>query len=149
MINYILVMIASFIGLIGGYFLAVLAWDEVYQYKSYLEAVELVAALNVFGILILILQAKLLLSVLFIAFFALYIIDKKTLAYTILSVPFAVSSGTTLFPYIASLIFLYGLPYGSLTVHQLGKRGKEIGIARLIKDNSGFLLVGLILGIFL
>jgi len=126
--NYLLVSIIAFFGLIFGIITAFIAKDELKQGKNYFIALQNVIISLSAGVLAYFYKIDLYFAAILtlLVFFLLYLpksIRKSYIFYPLLAIIFYISSGAASF-FIAesALIFLYGFPTASLLV----KKKKDI-----------------------
>ncbi|MBN2458967.1 hypothetical protein JXB28_01675 [Candidatus Woesearchaeota archaeon] len=155
MLDYLLLLIISFLGLLAGLIIAYSAEEELQPGRKYMVVFK-----NLVMVLVLIVfcikNPNLWLILLMALVFAGCTFSKqreKALYYALALMLFASwkLEGLAL---IAPLIFLYGLPLGSLYLHEHLKYSKDKKkiLAGLFKEYSAFLLIGLVLwalGLFL
>jgi len=148
-LNYSLTATISYIGLFIGFFLATIAKEEMKQGKKYFLILQKIILISTFLFLLIYLRLNNILTV--IVLIAILIpllktekkIDTSPYIYMILAVILYLSSKIPELLIIeSSLIFLYGLPTGSLLT---GKKKKE-SIINILKD-LGFIIVAI--GLFL
>jgi hypothetical protein len=148
MINYILVLLVSFLGLFVGNILGLFAKEELKPGKKWFELLE-----KIIFILILIVFTFYFVNVdkyflVFILILTVYFRISKvsnSFVYLMLALMFYFTSNSNVFLIIASLIFLYGLPIGSLMT-----KGKELKVIKEILLKYGFYVIaGLILPLFI
>lgn len=146
-LNYSLSAIISYLGLFIGFFLALIAKEEIRPGKKYFILLQKVILLLIFIFLIVNIELNYQIILLFLVFAILQIYRTKKefnelpYTYIILAIIFYISSKRlNLFIIESSLIFLYGLPTGSL----LTKKSKKETIINLSK-NIGFVIVAIIL----
>lgn len=147
LLNYSLAAIISYMGLFIGFFLAIIAKEELREGKKYFIYLQKIILLLIFVFLLIYLRLNNILTVIvLIAILIPLLKTEKTLntspyIYPILAVILYLSSKTlNLFIIESSLIFLYGLPTGSLLT---GKKKKESIIN--ILANIPFILIAIIL----
>ncbi|MFC1728303.1 hypothetical protein ACFLZ7_02450 [Nanoarchaeota archaeon] len=102
MINYILALIISYMGLVGGFILRYFAKEELVKIRKK----------------------------------NIWLVKESEPIYILLAVIFYFAAFHTIFYYIASTIFIYGLVVGSLKNQKIGK---------ILFKNSLFLIAGLAL----
>ena len=133
-LNYSLAVIISYLGLFIGFFLALIAKEEIKPGKKNLILIKKIILLLIFVFLIVNTKLNYQIIILFLVFAILQIYRTKKefnelpYTYIILAIIFYMASkNTTLFVIESSLIFLYGLPTGSL----LTKKSKKETIINL------------------
>ena len=148
-LNYSLVAIISYLGLFIGFFLALIAKEEIKPGKKYFILIKKIMLLLIFVFLIVNTKLNYQIILLFLVFAILQIYRTKKefnelpYTYIILAIIFYMASkNTTLFVIESSLIFIYGLPTGSL----LTKKSKKETIINIIK-NITFVIIAI--GLFL
>ncbi len=146
-LNYSLTAIISYLGLLIGFLLAVIAKEELKPGKKYFIFLQTIILLLIFLFLLIFIKLIYLLVLLILASIIIYCLKRNKefnelpYIYIILSVIFFLSSKIlNLFIIESSLIFLYGLPTGSL----LTKKSKKETIVDILK-NIGFVIVAIIL----
>jgi hypothetical protein len=131
-LNYSLTAVVSYLGLFVGFILAMMAKEEMKDGRRY------------FVFLLVFIRLNYILVLLILVFIVVYLLKRKNelvYIYMILGVIFYLSSKTlNLFVIESSLIFLYGIPTGSL----LTKRDKKESLIGILK-NVGFVVVAVVL----
>lgn len=144
LLNYSLAAIISYIGLFIGFFLAIIAKEEIKPGKKYFMILQKIILLLAFIFLLIYLNLNYILVLLILVFIVVYISkteNKIPLIYIILSIIFYLSSkNSNLLIIESSLIFLYGIPTGSL----LTRKSKKETIINILK-NIPFILIAIIL----
>lgn len=149
LLNYSLTAVISYLGLFVGFILAIIAKEELKQGKKYFLFLQKVILLLIFIFLLLFIKLNYILILLILVFVLIYILknylkkgfNELPYIYIILSTIFYISSKKLdLFVIESSLIFLYGLPTGTL----ITKKDKEESIINILK-NVGFLIVAIVL----
>ena len=149
LLNYSLTAAISYIGLFVGFILAMIAEEEIKPGKKYLIYLQKIILLLIFIFLVTYINLNYTLAILILAFIIIHIIKKSykkefneiPYTYIILAIIFYLSSkNPNLFVIESSLIFLYGLPAGSL----LTKKSKKESIANIL-INIPFVLIAIIL----
>ena len=148
-LNYSLTALVSYIGLFLGFALALIAKEEIKPGKKNLIFLQKIILLLIFGFL-LILFEQMYLSILVLLMFISLSLWKKyskkefnelPYIYILFGMVFYLSSKRlNLFVIESSLIFLYGLPVGSL----LTTKNKKETVVKLL-SNIGFVLVAVVL----
>ena len=155
MLTYVLTLICVFLGVYVGALLAFIAPEELKPGRNYFRAFE--NTLLVFIILILLYAYGAHLAVLILLGIALSIFLYYTtstilvnqVAYLLLGIVFYFSLKTTdLFITISAMIFLYGLPLGSLYVAQVTKKSKKTILTDLLLNFGFFVVVALVTNLF-
>lgn len=148
-LNYSLTATVSYISLFIGFLLAIIAKEELKPGKKYLILLQKIILLSIFILLLIFINLNYILVLLILAFIIIYVLkrySKKAFnevpyTYLILSIIFYISSKKlNLFVIESSLIFLYGLPTGTL----LTKKSKKETITDLLK-NTSFIILAIIL----
>lgn len=147
LLNYSLAAIMSYIGLFIGFFLAIIAKEEIKPGRKYFLFLQKIILLLIFIFLLLFIKLNYILILLILIFIIIYLLKTKKefnelpYIYIILSVIFYLSSKKlSLFVIESSLIFLYGLPTGSL----LTKEDRKKTIINILA-NIPFILIAIIL----
>ena len=150
LLNFSLTTIILYVSLFIGFLLAIIAKEEMKQGKKYFIMLQKVILILLFSFLLIYLRLSNILTV--IVLIAVLIpllkseknINVSPYIYLIFGVILHLSSKIlNLFIIESSLIFLYGLPAGSLLT---GKNKKE-SIMHILK-NSGFIIVAILLFLF-
>ena len=146
-LNYSLTALASYIGLFMGFILALMAKEEIKPGKKYFLFLQNAILSLIFLSLFIFLGLNYIVILLLLACIIIYITKKKKefnhtiYTYILFSVIFYISSkNLNLFIIESSLIFLYGLPTGTL----LTTKDKKQTIINLLK-NIPFVLIAIIL----
>ena len=151
MLTYVLTLICVFLGVYVGALLAFIAPEELKPGRNYFRAFE--NTLLVLIILILLYAygahlAVLILLGIVLSIFLYYTtgtILVNQIAYLLLGIVFYFSLKTTdLFITISAMIFLYGLPLGSLYVAQVTKKSKKTILTDLLLNFGFFVVVALV-----
>lgn len=147
LLNYSLTAIISYIGLFVGFILAIIAKEEIKPGKKYFIFLQKLILLLIFIFLLVFIKLNYILVLLILVFIVIYLLKTKKefnespYIYIVLSVVFYLSLKIlSLFVIESSLIFIYGLPTGSL----LTKKSKKESITNILK-NVGFVIVAIIL----
>jgi len=146
-LNYSLTAVIAYLGLFIGFILAITAKEELKAGKKYFIFLQKVILLLIFIFLLLFIDLDYILVLLILAFIIVAVLKRRTkfnelpYIYIILAVIFYLSSKKlNLFIIESSLIFLYGLPTGSL----LTKRDKKETVINILA-NIPFILIAIIL----
>lgn len=147
LLNYSLTAITVYLGLFIGFILAIIAKEEIKPGKRYFLLLQKIILLLIFIFLLIFIDLNYILVLLILAFIIIHLLKTKKefkelpYIYIILSIIFYLSSKKlNLFIIESSLIFLYGLPTGSL----LTKKDKKETIIN-ISENIPFILTAIIL----
>lgn len=147
LLNYSLAAIISYLGLFVGFILAITAKEELKAGRKYFIFLQKIILLLIFVFLLIFVKLNYLLVLLILVFIVIYISKRKKefnelpYIYIILSIIFYISSKElNLFVIESSLIFLYGLPTGTL----LTRKSKVGSIVNILK-NVGFVIIAIIL----
>jgi len=144
LLNYSLTAIIAYLGLFIGFILAIIAKEEIKPGKKYFLFLQKIILLLIFVFLLIFIKLNYILALLILAFIIIYISktkNKMLYIYTILSIIFYLSSKKlNLFILESSLIFLYGVPAGTL----LTKKNKKETIIDILK-NTHFVIITIIL----
>jgi hypothetical protein len=148
LLNYSLISLISFSGLLVGMLLAFTAKEELDPGKKYFILLQklillliLIFLLNFFNIN---LYLRIIIYILFI--FLITINIKSQIIYPILAVVFFLSSNDiNLFITNSILIFLYGFPTGSLFAKKLIKERKSVVFKKIFLDYFWFVAIAIIL----
>lgn len=150
-LNYSLTAIISYLGLFIGFLLAVIAKEELKPGKKYFIFLQKIILLLIFIFLVVFIDLNYILVLLILSFIIISVFKRKKefnelpYIYIILSVIFFLSSKIlNLFIIESSLIFLYGLPTGSL----LTKKSKKETMINILK-NVGFVIVSILIAMVL
>jgi len=150
MISYIVTTVFAFFGVYVGALLAFIAPEEIRPGKMYFKA--LMNTLLVFMILILLkayganLFVLIFLGISFsVTLYYTHLISPiNQVAYFLLGIAFFFSTKTEeLFILISSMIFIYGMPLGSLYVARRMKKSKKTLLADVFLNFSFFMVVAL------
>jgi len=145
MINYLLILLITYLGLVLGFFLSKVAWEEIYMYKKFLTWTKIGCVIGC--VLALVERAPwYLLFFYLIAFFTIWF-QRSTFPYALLSLLLWISYGTDRFATVGSLILLYGMAQGSLEIYGKGKKAKY-PLQEILKEHSLYLLLGILPLIF-
>ena len=148
-LNYSLTALICYIGLFVGFFLAIIAKEELKAGKKYFLFLQKIILLLIFVFLLVFIKLNYILVLLILGLIVVYVaknyfkdkIDDVFYFYIILSIIFYLSSKElNLFIIESSLIFLYGLPTGSL----LMRKSKKETLINILK-NVGFVIIAIIL----
>ncbi len=143
-LNYSLTAVVSYLGLFVGLILALMAKEEMKDGRKYFLFLQKLILLLVFVFLLVFINLNYILVLLILAFILVYLLRRKNelmYIYIILGVIFYLSSKTlNLFVIESSLIFLYGIPTGSL-LRKRDEKGTVMGILK----NVGFVIVAIVL----
>ena len=148
LLNYSLISLISFSGLLVGMILAFTAKEELEPGKKYFLLLQrltllliLIFLLNFFNIN---LYLRIMIYVLFIILMAINI--KSQIIYPALGVVFFLSlKDINLFITNSILIFLYGFPSGSLFAKKLIKKKKSVVFKKIFLTHFWFILISIIL----
>ena len=148
LLNYSLISLISFLGLLVGIILAFTAKEELKPGKKYFMLMQkitllmiLIFLLNFFNIN---LYLRITIYVLFILLMAINI--KSQIIYPVLGIVFFISSkNSELFIINSILIFLYGFPTGSLFAKKIIKKKKSFVFKRVILTYFWFVLIAVVL----
>lgn len=148
LLNYSLTALISYSGLFIGFILALIAKEELKAGKKYFIQLQKIILLLIFIFLIIFIKLNYTLFLLiFIIIIGLKKYGKKDFnelvyIYIILGIIFYLSSkNSNLLAIESSLIFLYGLPTGSLLYKDKDKKETILNILK----NSGFVFLAIIL----
>jgi len=146
-INYFLVLIVSFLGIFIGSFLAINTKEELKQGKKYFILLQKILLTLIFGFLLsfyeLQLNAVLFISLVFLVFL-LFIEPNQPSVHIALAIILVLTSCSTgVFLVEASLIFLYGLPTGTLLTQSMIKEKKSRIIWNLFKNFIWFVVIAI------
>ena len=147
LLNYSLIALVSYQGLFVGLILAIIAKEELKSGKKYFLFLQKLLLLLIFIFLLIFIGLNYISVLLIFMFIMISLLKRKKefnelpYTYIILAVVFYLSS-KKLNPYIieSSLIFLYGIPTGTL----LTEKSKKKSIINILK-NVGFILITIIL----
>lgn len=147
LLNYSLSALVVYLSLVVGFILAIIAKEELKAGKKYFLFLQKIILLLIFIFLLIYIDLNYVLVLLILAFIAVHLLktkkesDKLPYLYIILAVIFYLSSkNRNLFVIESSLMFLYGLPTGTLLT---GKSKKETVIN--ILKNIVFVLMAVLL----
>ncbi len=148
LLNYSLISLISFSGLLVGMILAFTAKEELEPGKKYFLLLQrltllliLIFLLNFFNIN---LYLRIMIYVLFIILMAINI--KSQIIYPVLGIVFFISSkNPELFVINSILIFFYGFPSGSLFAEKLIKKKKSFVFNKLLLTYFWFILIAIVL----
>lgn len=147
LLNYSLAAIITYLGLFTGFILAITAKEELKPGKKYFIFLQKVILLLIFIFLLIFVDLNYVLVLLILIFILIQILRRKKdfnelpYTYIILAIIFYLSSKKlNLFIIESSLIFLYGIPTGTL----LTKKSKKEAIINILK-NIVFIIVAIIL----
>jgi hypothetical protein len=154
MLTYILTLVFSFMGVYVGALLAFIAPEELKPGKSYFRA--LMNAILVFLVLILLYAYGANVFVLILLGVAasvfLYFTSETSpvnqIAYFLLGIAFFFAAASAdLFIVIASMIFLYGLPLGSLYVARKPKKAKKTVLTDILLNFGFYVIIALMVNL--
>jgi len=144
-INYSLAAVIAYLGLFSGFILALIAKEELKEAKKYLIFFQKITLLFIFIFLLVFIKLNYLVVLLIIIFVMIYFLkgrkefNELPYIYIILSAIFYLSSRKlNLFVIESSLVFLYGLPTGSL----LMKKNWKETLINILK-NGWFVLIAI------
>jgi len=148
LLNYSLISLISFSGLLVGMLLAFTAKEELEPGKKYFLLLQkltllliLIFLLNFFNIN---LYLRITIYILFICLMTINI--KSQVIYPLLAVVFFLSlKDMNLFIINSILIFLYGFPTGSLFAKKLIKKKKLVVFKKILLTYSWFILIAIVL----
>jgi len=147
LLNYSLAALIAYIGLFIGFILAIIAKEEIKPGKKYFILLQKIILLLIFIFLLLFINLKYVVVLLILAFILISILRTKKefnelpYIYIILAIIFYLSSkNLNLFIIESSLIFLYGVPIGTL----MTKKSKKETIINILA-NIPFILIAVIL----
>ena len=148
LLNYSLISLISFLGLLVGILLAFSAKEELKPGKKYFMWMQkiillliLIFLLNFFNMA---LYLKVIIYTLFIFLMAINI--KSQIIYLVLGIIFFISSkNPELFIINSVLIFLYGFPSGSLFAKKIIKKKKSFIFKRAVLEYFWFILIAVVL----
>jgi hypothetical protein len=142
-ISYFLTACVSFAGLVTGFALERMASEELESIKAYLFLAKRIVLALIFSLVCYLALASVAAGVVgFILFFAgaIFIARHDRLVFALLGAAFfAGSTSDKFFPVIGALIFLYGLPTGSLLSYRMMKRGTKRKLRRIVVCGAIFL----------
>ena len=152
LLNYSLISIISFSGLLIGMLLAFTAKEELKPGKKYFLLLQkltllliLIFLVNFFNV---ILYLRIIIYILFILLMTFNI--KSQVIYPALAAVFFLSSkNPELFITNSILIFLYGFPTGSLFAKKLIKKKKSFVFKKILLTHFWFILIAIVLKLFL
>ncbi|MBN2052040.1 hypothetical protein JW756_00895 [Candidatus Woesearchaeota archaeon] len=148
LITYLILLLIAFLGLFVGLLIGWLAKEELKPGMIFLDILRHV----IFVAIIIIFFVKNW-SILFVLLIAIILIFfslskyRETLFYYSLPIIFFLSWKYNGFAMIAPLIFLYGLPLGSIYLYRQLKEKKKNVVLRALYSYAGFLINGIILGL--
>lgn len=147
LLNYSLASLITYLGIFMGFALAIIAKEEIKPGKKYFIFMQKAILLLIFLFLLIYRKLNYIAASLVLASIMIYLLktkkkfNKLPYIYTILAVIFFMSSKIiNLFIIESSLIFLYGIPTGTL----LTKRSKKETMTILLKGIP-FILIAIIL----
>ena len=147
LLNYSLTAVIAYLGLFVGFILAIMAKEELKAGKKYFLFLQKIILLLIFVFLLIYIDSNYILVLLLLVFIIIYLLKRKRkfnelpYIYIILAVIFYLSSkNLDLFVIESSLIFLYGLPTGSL----MTTKDKKETVINILK-NIPFVLIAIIL----
>lgn len=147
-INYFLASLVSFSGLFVGMFLAFYTKEELKQGKKYFVIIEkLLLSLVLFFFLFFYELDMITILVISLLFFVIILVlkfDNYPIVYIALAIIFYLTQDNNIFPLISSLIFLYGLPVGTLIAYKMKNKKNDI-FKFLLKKYSLFVIIALLL----
>ena len=150
MLTYFLTTLLAFSGVYAGASLALIAKEELVPGRTYLKAFENTLLVFIFLILLYSYGANIIAIILLgiVATVFLYLTTNRTpvnqIAYFLLGIALYFSTKTTdLFIMTATMIFLYGLPMGSLYVAKHLKKSRKTILTDLVLHFSLFIIVAL------
>lgn len=149
MIPYLIILLITFSGIFIGLLISYFTQEELKPGKNYFKIL-----MHALFIAILILFFVKNPDYVFFIFIALLIIIysfsnyRETLYYYTLAVIFFLSWKYNGFTLITPLIFLYSFPIGAIYLAEHSKKKKKEVILGILKQYVGFLIVGVVLGIF-
>jgi hypothetical protein len=135
-VSYFLTACVSFAGLVTGFALERMASEELESIKAYLFLAKRFVLALIFGLVCYLALSSIPVGAVgFILFFAgaIFIARHDRLVFGLLGAAFfAGSTSVSFFPVVASLIFLYGLPTGSLLSYRMMRLGTKKKLTRII-----------------
>ncbi|MBW2975511.1 hypothetical protein KY366_07355 [Candidatus Woesearchaeota archaeon] len=140
-LNYSLTAITAYLGLFAGFILAAIAKEELKQGKRYFIFLQKIILLLVFVFLLAFIKLDYVLLLVILSFSVICLLRRKKgfnevpYIYIILSVIFYLASKKPgLFVIESSLMFLYGLPTGSLAAKSGGKKERKRAVIDILKN---------------
>jgi len=152
LLNYSLISLISFLGLLVGTFLAFTAKEELEPGKKYFMWMQKIILLLILIFLLNFFNISLYLrTISYILFIFLMTINiRSQIIYLVLGAVFLISSkNPELFIINSILIFLYGFPTGSLFAKKLIKKKKSFVFKRIILDYFWFVAIAIALKLVL
>lgn len=143
-INYVLSVIVVFLGLIIGIIIAKYTKEELQTGKKYFTLLQKLFLFIISLLLLFFFKLNIIyiiiLSILFIIFLFFIKLKKNIIMYNLLAIVLFISSSKEIyFIYISSLIFLYGIPTGTLFYYKKGN------VKKFFKYYVWFLMISLLL----
>lgn len=149
MLDYLLTLIICFLGLFIGAVLAFMAKDELKAGRKYFILMQQILIMLIvffvlfsFDINIYVCTTIALLAL--IAYYYLHNRIKTQSIHILLTVAFFTGYLNSYFAVIASLIFLFGLPTGSLFAENMLKKGKIVVFGKLFLNYCWFVVIALL-----
>ena len=138
LLNYSLAALISYLGLSAGFLLAVIAKEELKAGKKYFIIAKKIILLLIFASMVVLAQLNYIIISAILIVITVYLINhskkehiKTNYAYILFSaILFMSSARLELFTITSSLIFLYGLPAGTLLTYNT----KKEAVINILKD---------------
>lgn len=149
MLDYFLTLIICFLGLFIGAVLALMAKEELKAGKKYFVLMQqilimLIVFFVLFGFDVNIYVCALISFAALAVYYFLYSRIKTQSIYILLTLAFFTSYLSEYFTIIASLIFIFGLPAGSMFAENSLKKGKSVMFERLFLNYCWFMVIALL-----
>lgn len=149
-INYLLVSLVAFLGIFVGFFLALYTKEELKQGKKYFILLQKILLTLIFGFLLFFFQIQLniilFISIIFLVFLLVTDSNQQLPIYIALGIIFSITScNHDIFLTVSSLIFLYGIPTGTLLTQKMLREKKITIIKNLLRTTMWFLVIAIIL----
>ncbi len=144
-ITYLLASAAAFSGLAAGIAIGFFAWEEVNPGRQYLKLLQSAIFMLALVALLHYMQAGILLKIAFYLAAAIFLLkfNASELSYPLLAVMMYASSNREGMLMVAGMVFLYGLPAGTLAIEKNKDVLRQAG--RIIIRHSSFLLISILL----
>ncbi len=145
LITYLLASAAAFSGLAVGMIVGFFAWEEVNPGRQYLKLLQSVIFMLALVALLHYMQAGILLKIALYPAAAVFLLkfNASELSYPLLAIMMYAASNREGMLMVAGMVFLYGLPTGSIALEKNKDVLRQAG--RILIRHSSFLLISILL----
>ncbi|NQV08991.1 hypothetical protein HQ529_04025 [Candidatus Woesearchaeota archaeon] len=137
-VNFILALCVAFLGIFIGFVLAIYTKEELKDGKKYFLFLQKFLLSLMFFLLLYIFNLQFIINLFLSLIFFVLLLYKgspnQQIVYALIAILFSISScKSSVFPMMGTLVFLYGLPTGTLLTHGMIKKKKSEIIFNLFK----------------